>query len=85
MKSIKAFRTTEMIIQTTTFDPGHGQWSFIVLDGSIDIIEKDDDVYHIALHSKALVMVYRHNEHGIQFARLYFNASSVKAGHHAIK
>jgi len=85
MKSIKAFRTTEMIIQTTTFDIGHGQWSFIVLDGSIDIIEKDDDVYHIALHSKATVMVYRHNENGIQFARLYFNASSVKAGYHAIE
>ena len=77
MKSVKAFRVTEMIIQTTAFSIGHGQWSFIVLNGSIDIIEKDEDVYHIALHSKALVMVYRHNEFGIQFARLFFNASSI--------
>lgn len=71
--SIRSFEASELIIETTTFTPGHGAWSFMTLEGSIEVLEVDELTYHIRLNPLAVVMIYRHDEHGIRFARLYHN------------
>jgi len=73
VRSLRVFRAKELIIKTSEFTPTHGGWSFITLEGEIEILEHDRDTYHIALKPQAVLMVYRHNESGIQAARLYMN------------
>ena len=72
-RSIRVIKSNEIIVETTTFAPTHGAWSYVVLEGEIEILDIDHMTYHLALKPASVVMVYRHNEAGIQFARLYVN------------
>jgi len=75
--NIKAIQARECIFRTNQFFKSFGAWSFIVLEGSIEIIETVQDVafkiHHIRLNPGAVVMHYRANETGIRYARLYHN------------
>lgn len=75
--NVKAIKARECIFKTNQFAKSFGSCSFIVLEGSIEIIEHIDDVafrlYHIRLNPGAIVLHYRANEEGIRSARLYHN------------
>ena len=71
--NIRAIQATECIFRTNQFSKSFGAWSFIVLEGSIEILEQVEHLYHIRLNPGAIVMHYRANETGIRFARLYHN------------
>lgn len=76
--NIRTIQATECIFKTNTFNHTFGAWSFIVLEGQIEIVDMSIDggfqCYHIKLLAGAIVMHYRHNEQGIKSARLYYNS-----------
>jgi len=73
----RTIKATEVILRTNTFDKSFGAWSFIVLEGEIEMIERELDgvfqVYHLKLLPGAVLMHYRANESGIQSAKIYYN------------
>jgi len=73
----RTIKATEAILRTNTFDRRFGAWSFIVLEGEIEMIERELDgvfqVYHLKLLPGAVLMHYRANESGIQSAKIYYN------------
>lgn len=85
----RTIKAKEVILRTNTFDESFGAWSFIVLDGEIELIEREiDDVfqyYHLKLLPGAVLMHYRANESGIQSAKIYYNEDEASDKKETIK
>jgi len=77
----RTIKAKELILRTNTFDEKFGAWSFIVLEGQIEMIDRQIDgvfqYYHLKLLPGAVLMHYRANESGIQSAKIYFNDAEV--------
>lgn len=85
----RTIKAKEVILRTNTFDESFGAWSFIVLEGLIEMIDREIDgvfqYYHLKLLPGAVLMHYRANESGIQSAKLYYNEDEASDKKETIK